>query len=153
MHHRVENIPYMSDLLPLMKEILEAGQSVRFSPKGVSMLPMLRQETDSVVVSPVQGKLKKYDIPLYQRSNGKYVLHRVVEVGDTYTCIGDNQFIPEQGVSHDQVVAVVTAFYRREKMYTVENVGYRIYYWIWNWSRPARIFLHRGMRWLRRHLL
>ena len=79
-------------LMPLIKERLAAGQSVRFSPKGTSMLPMLRQGIDSVVLSPLPKRLGKYDLPLYQRDNGQFVLHRIVAAEDSYTCIGDNQF-------------------------------------------------------------
>lgn len=150
---KVEAVTSMEELMPLIRESLDQGQSVRFSPKGTSMLPMLRQEKDSVVISPAKKQLERFDIPLYQRDNGKYVLHRIVETGDEYTCIGDNQFVPECGICHDQVIAVVTAFYRGEKKYSVDHPGYRAYCLLWFWSRPARHFLHRGMRWLRRKLL
>ena len=91
----------LEQLMPLWKERLEAGQRVRFSPKGISMLPLLRQGTDSVLLSPPPARLKKYDIVLYQREDGKYVLHRIIEVdesGMVYTCIGDNQFVKEPGL-------------------------------------------------------
>ena len=39
---------YMKDLVPLFQERLSAGQTVRFSPRGISMLPMLRQGIDDV---------------------------------------------------------------------------------------------------------
>ena len=48
----------MAQLMPLIRERLDAGQTVRFSPMGISMLPMLRQGIDSVVLSPVPEKLK-----------------------------------------------------------------------------------------------
>ena len=80
-------------LMPLFREQLEAGQSVRFSPRGVSMLPMLRQGIDSVVLSPLPGALRKYDLPLYRYPSGKYVLHRIVKVREqAYLCMGDNTY-------------------------------------------------------------
>ena len=83
---------HMDDLVPIIKEHLAQGQSVTFSPKGISMLPMLRQGKDTVTLSPIVGKLKKYDLPLYQRQDGKYVLHRIVKVKDGFfTMAGDNQ--------------------------------------------------------------
>ena len=142
----------LEQLMPLIRERLAAGQSVRFSPRGISMLPMLRQGVDSVVLSPLPPQLKKYDLPLYQRKNGQYVLHRVVEVGDTYTCIGDNQFDLEAGIPHHWMIAVVSAFYRGEKLYTVNCPWYRLYCLIWHHSRSARHFWRRGKGWLRRRL-
>lgn len=142
----------LEQIMPLMREQLAQGHTVRFSPRGVSMLPMLRQGIDSVVFSPLPEKLKKYDLPLYQRDNGHYVLHRIVEAGKTYTCVGDNQFELEHGLRRDQMIALVTEFYREGRKYSVNGFGYRIYCRFWHYSRPIRHFWRRGIGWLRRHL-
>ena len=152
MQAETEYVTRLDALMPLIRERLEAGQTVRFSPMGISMLPMLRQGKDSVVLSPVPEKLKKYDLPLYRRPDGQYVLHRIAEVGDTYTCIGDNQFRMEAGVEHGQILALVTAFYRGERKWEVTSPLYRLYCRFWHYSRPLRRFWRRGMGWLRRHL-
>lgn len=130
-------------LVPLIREQLSAGQSVRFSPRGVSMLPLLRQGIDSVVLSPVPDQLCKYDIVFYQRDNGKYVLHRIIAVGDTYTCMGDNQVVPEQGLRIDQMIAVVTAFHRRDKAISVDNPVYWWYCRAWIAMLPFRKLIRR----------
>ena len=142
----------LNNLMPLFRERLAAGQKIQFSPRGVSMLPMLRQGIDSVILSPVPEKLKKYDLPLYQRDDGKYILHRIVEVGETYTCIGDNQYACERGLRHDQMIAVVTAFTRGKREISVRYPLYRIYCILWHHSRSARYFLLRVKNKLRRML-
>ena len=149
---RIESVAHMENLMPLIKEALDAGQTVRFSPSGVSMLPMLRQGQDSVELSPVCGKLRKYDLPLYQRADGKYVLHRIVAVSDTYTCMGDNQFVKECGIAQEQLIAKVTAFYRGERRYEVDAHRYRLYCRLWHNSRPLRYLYRRGIRWICRHI-
>ena len=116
------------------------------------MLPMLRQGIDSVILSPVPKKLKKYDLPLYQRDDGKYILQRIVEAGETYTCIGDNQYAYERGLRHDQMIAVVTAFTRGKREISVTDPLYRIYCILWHHSRSARYFLLRVKNRLRRML-
>lgn len=151
--YRIESVPQMEILVPLMKEALTAGRSVKFSPTGISMLPMLRQGTDSVELSPIPGPLKKYDLPLYQRESGKYILHRIVAVGETYSCMGDHQFSLETGVRQDQLIAVVTAFYRGHRRYSVSHPGYRLYCRLWYYSRPVRYFWRRSRNWLARHLV
>ena len=113
---------------------------------------MLRQGVDRVVLSPVRGKLKKYDLPLYQRRDGSYVLHRIVRVEQTYTCMGDNQFVPEPGLEHEQIIGVVSAFSRGDKEYSVDSVGYRLYCRFWYYSRPLRRLWRRGLGWVRRCL-
>ena len=152
MERKVESIETMEQLMPLIRECLVAGQTVRILPRGVSMLPMLRQGIDSVVLSAVPEKLQKYDLPLYQRDDGKYILHRIVEAGETYTCIGDNQFVAETGIRHDQMIALVTGFYRGETYHSVEEPGYRLYCRFWHYSRPVRHFWRRGIGWLRRKI-
>ena len=142
----------LDDLMPLFREQLDAGKTVKFSPRGISMLPMLRQGIDSVVLAPLPKRLRKYDLPLYRRNNGKYVLHRVVKAGETYSCIGDNQFKLEEGLRHDQMIAVVTGFTRGSREYSVDHPGYRLYCRIWHYSRPLRHFWRRGIGWIRRQI-
>ena len=126
-------------LMPAIREQLQNGGTVRFAPKGTSMRPMLRQGLDTVVLSPLPEQLKPYDLPLYQRENGQYVLHRIVAVRDgAYTCIGDNQFEYEYGVTHDQMIGLVTAYYREDKLCKVSGLRYWIYCRYWHNSRRVR---------------
>ena len=115
-------------------------------------MPMLRQGIDNVILTAAPPTLKKYDLPLYQRKGGQYVLHRIVEAGETYTCIGDNQFELERGLHHDQMIAVMVAFTRAGKRYSADSTAYRFYCRFWHYSRPIRHFWRRGIGWLRRHL-
>lgn len=124
--------------MPLIREQLSKGKTVQFKPKGTSMLPMLRQNIDSVVLAPLPEKLKKYDLPLYQRDNGQYVLHRIVAVGDTYTCIGDNQYVYEHGVRPDQMIGLVVGFYRDAEYHSVTQLSHRMYRVLWHRSRKLR---------------
>ena len=142
----------MEALEPLFRERLAAGQQVRFSPMGTSMLPMLREGRDSVVLSPPLKKLRPFDLALYRRDSGAYVLHRITAVGQTYTCMGDNQFVSEHGLRHDQIIALVTGFRRNGRDHSVTEPGYRLYCFLWHYSRPLRRFWRRGLGWLRRHL-
>lgn len=128
----------LEELMPLIREQLSSGHSVQFSPKGTSMLPMLREGMDRVVLSPLPAELKKYDLPLYQRRDGKYVLHRIVGVGETYAMLGDNQFTREPGIRREQMIGVVTTFYRGKKVHSVNELPYRIYCRLWVHSRRFR---------------
>ena len=141
------------DLLPLIREQVALGGSVRIAPRGTSMMPMLRQGQDTVVLSPVPERLRKYDIPFYRRDNGQFVLHRIVAVGETYTCIGDNQFELEPGIRKEQMIAVVSAFNRGGREIPVTNLGYRCYCRLWHYSRPVRYVWRRALGWLRRNWL
>lgn len=64
---------------------------------GTSMMPLLRQGKDLVKVIPFTGKLLKYDIALFKRPTGEYVLHRVTKIKkDFYVICGDNRFLREK---------------------------------------------------------
>ena len=133
------------EVMPIIKEKLASGGTVTLSPRGTSMLPMLREGRDTITLSPAPEKLRKYDIPFYQRDNGQYVLHRVVKTGESYTCIGDNQFVYEKGIKQEQVIAVCESFTRDGKEYSVNSRFWRLYARFWHYSRfPRRVA--RGVR-------
>lgn len=127
------------ELMELVREQLKMGQKVRYLPfRGVSMRPMLRQGRDAVELAPLPQKLEKYDLPVYRRSNGQYVMHRVVGVKESYyICLGDNT-VEFEKIYPEQMVAIVSAFVRDGKRIEVEARGYQIYCRLWRLTRPFR---------------
>lgn len=105
-----------SELLPLIEDSLSQGESITFSPSGQSMLPLLKQGRDKVVLGPVKGEIRKYDIVFFKRNDGAFVLHRVVKTGEQLTVSGDNR-IYEDIVAPSQIIGVVTSFERKGKKY------------------------------------
>lgn len=140
----------LEEIMPLIRECMAKGQSVRFYPHGVSMLPMLRPGKDSVLLSAPPEVLKKHDLVLFQRRNGTYALHRIVRAGQTYALVGDNQTRLEWGIRRDQVIAIVSAYYRGEKEYAVSHAGYRLYCRIWPAVRRIRRYMRGAGQKLRR---
>lgn len=143
----------LEDLVPLIRERVEAGHSVLgLTFKGVSMLPMLRQGKDTVELSPLPEKLKKYDLPIYQRPNGKLVMHRIVAVKeDHYICLGDNTEVFET-IYPEQMIGVVSAFMRGKKRIAVTNPGYRLYCHLWRPTRPLRKLYKKVRHLLGKHM-
>ena len=141
------------ELMGLIQERLEAGQSVRYLPfRGISMQPMLRQGKDSVELSPLPDRLKKYDLPVYRYPSGKIVMHRVVDVReDHYVCLGDNTYEYEI-IYPQQMIALVSAFKRGEKRIAVDAKLYQLYARIWVAVYPLRKLLKRGKGWLKKLL-
>lgn len=135
------------ELMPLIEAQLAAGQKVRYLPfRGVSMLPMLRQGKDAVELSPMPERLKKYDLPVYRRKSGQYVMHRVVAVKeDHYICLGDNTLKFEH-IYPEQMIGVVSAFKRGNKRIEVDNHGYQLYCRLWRPTRPLRLLIYQIKR-------
>ena len=118
----------LDELWPIMEEQISAGKTVRFGPKGTSMLPLLRQNIDSIVLAKAPEKLKKYDLPLYRRNDGHFVLHRVVGVDkDGYIMCGDNQSIYEHGITDGHILAIAVGMYRGDEYVPFEKKSYIIY--------------------------
>ena len=110
------------------------------------MLPLIRVGKDSVTLSSITRPLRKYDIALYQRDNGKYILHRIIKVSDTITCVGDNQVQIETGLRYDQMIAIVSGFSRAGKEHSVNELGYKLYCRRWYCCWFVRRFLSRVKR-------
>lgn len=119
----------LEDIFPLMEEKLNSGAEVTFGPKGTSMLPLLVQGRDTVTIISPPERLKKYDLPLYRRSNGQFVLHRVVDIlpDGTYVMCGDNQREREFGICQDDILAIVKSIKRKGKIINVNNPVYKLY--------------------------
>lgn len=120
-----------------IEDILAKG-GVYVSPTvGVSMRPLLRQGKDRVILVPPQGRLQKYDVPLYRRGND-YVLHRIVAVRpDDYVVLGDN-CVTREYVKDEQIVGVLTGFYRGKRYVELTAPFYRAYCVLWQGTWPMR---------------
>ncbi|MBR4500351.1 MAG: S26 family signal peptidase [Clostridia bacterium] len=120
----------MNTVQTSIRAYLDEHEYLAYRISGVSMLPMLRQEKDLVTLRRYDGKgLKKYDVAMYDRGGPRrYVLHRVVEVGDgSYTFLGDNCITKERNISESAIVAVLDSFTREGKQISVNDPKYRIY--------------------------
>lgn len=103
----------VSEKMTIEQVLLEHGKYVG-PTVGVSMLPMLKNRRDSVIIYPKTERLKPLDVALYKRGND-YVLHRVLSVTDTgYIIRGDNCYADEI-VPEDTVIGVLKEFYRKDK--------------------------------------
>ena len=128
----------MSETVNIEQMLSEKGVYVG-TTVGVSMEPLLRTRRDVVVIEKPAGRLKKYDVPLYRRGES-YVLHRIVKVlPDSYVILGDNCRSLEYGVTDDDIVGVLTAFYRKGKYCTVTATRYRAYVFALRALRPFRL--------------
>ena len=58
---------------------IKSGRSVKFRVKGNSMMPLLRNGKDEVVVGPYdKEELKLFDVILFRQTD-RYVLHRIIQ--------------------------------------------------------------------------
>lgn len=125
---------YLSDVIDVIEEVLASGGEFNIFPRGVSMLPLIVQDRDSVVLKrDFVNTAKKHDIAFYRRANGQFVLHRVMRVcGDnTYVMCGDNQTVLEKNVPESCIIGVVTKIVRNKKEVNLEGFWYSLYVSLW----------------------
>lgn len=121
---------------------------------GISMLPMLRQQKDLFTIKKKIGRCKKYDVVLYKRCPGTYVLHRIIKVCENgYVMLGDNCINKEYGIEEEDVIGVLTSFVRNGKEYCVNHKWYRLYVVVWYFLYPLRRVWMKGKRKCREYIM
>lgn len=112
---------------PLKIEDVLREKGVYIGPTvGVSMLPMLKNRRDTVVIRPKTARLQRLDVALYRRGNA-YVLHRVLaQTEKGYVIRGDNCYEDEL-VPEDAVFGVLVEFFRKGKHVFVTDERYLAY--------------------------
>lgn len=127
-----------------IKTELEESNVLIYTNKGVSMMPLLRQNRDLMIIEKkIPGQLKKYDAVLFMRANGQYVLHRILKVREKdYWIVGDN-CVSGEYVTEDQILGVLTGVIRDGKQINVTDLGYRLYVHLWCDCYPVRFFILR----------
>lgn len=148
----------LSEAIGLIREVLDSGGEFRLYPKGRSMLPLLRERRDSVVLKKVgtPAAVRKNDIVFYQRSNGQFVLHRLMRMEEdgSYTMCGDHQLYLEHGIVADQVIGTVVQIYKKDKPLSLTGLRYRLYTAIWCRLSIRRVLMlpWRTLGWLKHRL-
>lgn len=135
----------VEEMYPLISEIISSGGSFRLFPKGISMLPTIKQGVDSVELAAPK-KLKKYDIVLYKRPNSQFVIHRIMKIkNDLVSMCGDNQVALEEGIDAEDILAKVVGIYKGEKLFKNTDFSYKIYSFFWANTRIFRR-VYRGIK-------
>lgn len=144
-------------LMPMITAKLAQEGVVKIPASGNSMIPLFRHGRDQVTLRGVQGEtLNKYDMILYRRPNGGYVLHRIVGVKEEgYVLRGDAQLWDEYPVPREWVIARVEEFRRGVRSCTCADRRYRAYCVIWVntvWMRRGMAKLRKGLGRVKRRL-
>lgn len=126
--------------MPIISEAFANEMGVKLQVAGNSMYPLWKHQRDSVIVVSCDTKqLKKWDIVLYQRENGKFVLHRIVQSSpETFNMCGDAQFAIEKEINKNQIIGKVHSFMRNGNEISCNNLLYRLYVFSWYQLFPIR---------------
>ncbi len=135
------------------EEELEKSGKLVYTTVGVSMRPLIKQDRDISIISKPNGRLKKFDVALYKRPNGQYVLHRVVKVLENgYVILGDNCVSKEYNIKESQILGVLTSLVRNGKEIDLNSFGYKLYVRARYAHYPVRVIISKTKRFLRKLL-
>lgn len=130
-----------------LEEILARDGRLAYTCKGFSMLPLLREDRDVVLIRKKGAeRCRKLDAVLFKRpgveGRGSFVLHRILKVRQdgTYWIVGDNCTTGET-VREENVLGVMTAVIRDGRTVPVTAFRYRLYLNTWCRFYHLRFFL------------
>ena len=108
-------------------EIKSKGYIV-YTNVGDSMMPLLRQNKDLMVIRKITEPLKKNDAVLFKRPNGAYVLHRIIKVCGLgqYRIAGDNRSFSEI-VPEEWIIGILSEVIKDGRHISVESDEYKAY--------------------------
>ncbi len=140
----------MQELVSLMEEPLQNGAEVVLTVRGNSMWPLLHNAKDKIFLKRLDF-YKTYDIILYKRNNGSYVLHRIVgKKNGLFYLAGDGEFQKEYPVYPEQILAKAVGGQRNGKPFSCANFTYKVYSVLWVFLLPVRPIVVRVFSTLRR---
>lgn len=143
----------MEQLREVLDLQLDRGRAV-LPVTGGSMHPLLR-EGDLVRLEQPAGAWRPGDVILYQREDGRYVLHRIVRIRKgLLLCCGDHQARGET-VRPEQVLARAEARGRNGRWQALDRGSLGLRGRLWTALRPVRgplLALRRRLGRLRKRL-
>ena len=123
---------YMSGLETLLME----GREVEMTPKGSSMLPFIKGDRDSVVLTKPAKPFEVGDIVL-AKVGGKYVMHRIFSVkGNDLTLMGDGNIRGTESCASSDVIGLVTEIHKENGKVVKPGKGA-----LWRTLMPLRRYI------------
>lgn len=136
------------------KELQKSGFIV-YTNVGVSMLPLIRENRDILIIKKAQTEaLKKYDVVLFERKNtegrGRYVLHRIIKIlpDKKYFIVGDNCTSGEI-VEVEQILGVLSSIQRKNKPMYLNGFRYKTYVYLWCMPYRLRFLILKAKNFLK----
>lgn len=125
--------------MTIFKKILDDKGVLVYSNKGKSMLPLIKEGRDILVIKKETENIRKWDIVLVQRPSGRYLLHRIVKIHSdgTYTLCGDNNIIYDLGIKKSDIRGKLVSIITDGKENNLTSFSYRLY--VLFWCKPIYI--------------
>lgn len=122
-----------------LRELTEAGHTVPMVIAGSSMAPFLIHQRDTIWFKKPDRPLKRGDMVFYQRSSGKFIMHRIYRIeNEQYYMIGDNQYEIEGPLDRGQIFGLVTQVQRKGRIIRPGDFWWEFFARVWLRVIPLR---------------
>ena len=138
-----------ADVFPVAEQLLRDGLKVTFTVSGSSMWPLIRHNSDSVLLARPTRPARVGDIVLMHPMlpMERYILHRIYNItGDYCIALGDGCLAPDPPIPLDCVIGCVEIIYRGKRTIVCDAPGVRLLSSLWRLLLPIRYLLLRGIR-------
>ncbi|MBQ6283726.1 MAG: S24/S26 family peptidase [Bacteroidales bacterium] len=117
-------------------EFLGEGKEVVMTPKGNSMLPFIKGDRDSVVLTKPSKPFEVGNIVL-AKVGQRYIMHRIFAVeGDSLTLMGDGNVCGTESCHTSDVIGLVTEIRKENGKIVKPGKGA-----LWRSLRPIRRYI------------
>ena len=92
--------------------------------KGFSMEPLIRYMKDPITIIPINRALIPGDVVLFEREDGKLVVHRLYKIIDERKMVqtwGDNCEAPDPPITASRVLGIVVSFEKNGKQILLDS--------------------------------
>lgn len=134
-----------------LRSRIAEGRQVRIRAKGWSMLPLIWDDRDVIVLGPLSPKsISVGRIVLAQLGTGRYVVHRITAIkGSRLSLRGDGNPYQEEYVHTQKVLAELVKVTRGGRDYSPESLQWKLTTWLW----PSNGFVRRVILFFYRRLI
>lgn len=118
---------------PTAETVLATGETLYISPKGNSMLPLIKAGRDTVYINGTTFEnVKRGDIVLYRNEHRLLVLHRLIKKTPTaFYTVGDNQLISAGPYYRETLLGKMIGMERKGKYLDSRQTSMRLYGKLW----------------------
>lgn len=123
----------MSSLFTSFEEILKQRGVLIYTNKGKSMIPLIKEGKDVLVISAQIENIKPFDVILTKRPSGRYILHRIIkkDKDGTFVICGDNSYKCDMGIKSADIIGKLTTIIRGNKKNELNGFFYKMYVYVW----------------------
>lgn len=127
-------------LIPEIARLVAEGTKVTFTPKGMSMLPFIRGDRDSIVLT-VPEDIRTGDIVL-ARVGHLFVIHRIVDIkDDVVTLMGDGNVSGTENCRISDILARAEKIIKDGKEIDCRSKSHMRKAGMWRKLKPIRRYI------------